>query len=163
MNEEYWKIVIGERDVMLKYLKRRYHQSEQWCEDMISAGMIRACERIGNLKDESKFKSWLWTIVINMARNELRLPIYKRHVEFTRMSVDSVQYEIIRDMEHDRILENVIAGLSWAQGTAFRLRYVDEMTFGEIAKVMDCAYDTAKANFRHAFLRVKDYLIERIL
>jgi RNA polymerase sigma-70 factor (ECF subfamily) len=141
----------------------QYKQSHEWCEDMVSLGIIKACEAVGTLRDEKVFKTWYWSIVINAARNDLRLPMHKRHIEFKDMRVEATQYTIIMDREHDEIIRNVIAGLPEIQGLVFKLRYVDELSFKEIAEIMDCPYDTAKANFRHAFLRVKPYLIERII
>lgn len=162
MSPSNWDIIVRERPIIIKYL-RQYNQSEQWCEDMTSAGIIKAVEAIGTLRDEKLFKTWFWTVVINVARNNLRLPIHKNHIEFKDMIVEATQYTIICDREHDIIIANVIAGLPHIQAVTFQLRYVDELSFKEIAILLDCPYNTAKANFRHAFLRVKPYLIERII
>ena len=66
-------------------------------------------------------------------------------------------------MEHDIIIANVIAGLPHIQAVTFQLRYVDELSFKDIAEILNCPYNTAKANFRHGWMRVKPYLIERII
>lgn len=140
-----------------------YKQSYEWCEDIFSESIIKACEGIGSLRDEKLFKTWFWSICINCARNNLRLPIHKNHIEFKDLKVDADQYTIICDREHDIIIANVIAGLPEIQGLVFKLRYIDELSFKEIAILLDCPYNTAKANFRHGWMRVKPYLIERIL
>lgn len=162
MSPENWIIIHTQRPILIKYLMQ-YKQSYEWCEDMVSGGTIKACEGIKSLRDVSLFKTWYWSICINCARNELRLPIYKNHIEFKDLKVDADQYTIIKDMEHDIIIANVIAGLPEIQGKVFNMRYVDELSFKEIAILLDCPYNTAKANFRHAWLRVKPYLIERII
>lgn len=162
MTQSNWDIIHTQRPIILKYL-RQFKQSEQWCEDMTSAGIIKAVEAIGTLRDEKLFKTWFWTVVINQARNDLRLPMHKRHIEFKDMIVEATQYTIIMDREHDIIIANVIAGLPHIQALVFQFRYVEEMRFKDIAEILNCPYDTAKANFRHAWLRVKPYLIERII
>lgn len=162
MTPSNWIIVHAQRPILIKYLMQ-YKQSHEWCEDMVSGGTIKACEGIKSLRDVSLFKTWYWTVVINHARNELRLPIYKMHIEFKDMRVEAEQYTIIRDREHDEIIRNVIQGLPHMQALVFQFRYVEEMRFKDIAEVLNCPYDTAKANFRHAWLRVKPYLIERII
>lgn len=151
-----------QRPILIKYL-RQYKQGDEWCEDIFSESTIRAVEAVSTLRDEKLFKSWFWSICINCARNDLRLPMHRGHVEFKDLKVDADQYTIIKDMEHDQIIANVIAGLPEIQGLVFKLRYVDELSFKEIAEIMDCPYDTAKSNFRHAFLRVKPYLSDRII
>lgn len=162
MSPENWIIIHTQRPIILKYL-RQYKQGDEWCEDMISLGTIKACEAIDTLRESSLFKTWFWTIVINAARNELRLPVHRRHVEFKDMRVEATQYTIIMDREHDEIIRNVIQGLPHIQALVFQFRYVEEMRFKDIAEILNCPYDTAKANFRHAWLRVKPYLIERII
>ena len=162
MTQSNWDIIVRERPIIIKYL-RQFKQSEQWCEDMTSAGIIKAVEAIGTLRDEKLFKTWFWTVVINVARNDLRLPMHKRHIEFKDMIVEATQYTIICDREHDEIVRNVIQGLPHMQALVFHFRYVDELSFKDIAEILNCPYNTAKANFRHAFLRVKPCLIERII
>ena len=162
MSPSNWDIIVRERPIILKYL-RQFKQSDEWCEDMTSAGIIKAVEAIGTLRDEKLFKTWFWTVCINVARNDLRLPMHKRHIEFKDMIVEATQYTIICDREHDEIIRNVIQGLPHMQSLVFQFRYVEEMRFKDIAEILNCPYDTAKANFRHAWLRVKPYLIERII
>lgn len=162
MTQSNWDIIVRERPILIKYL-RQYKQSDEWCEDIFSDSTIKAVEAVGTLRDPKLFKTWFWSICINCARNNLRLPIHKNHIEFKDLKVDADQYIIIKDMEHDIIIDNVIAGLPHIQAVTFQLRYVDELSFKDIAEILNCPYNTAKANFRHAFLRVKPYLIERIL
>lgn len=162
MSPSNWDIIVRERPIIIKYL-RQFKQSDEWCEDMTSAGIIKAVEAIGTLRDEKLFKTWFWTVCINVARNDLRLPMHKRHIEFKDMIVEATQYTIIMDREHDEIIRNVIQGLPHMQALVFQLRYVDELSFKDIAEILNCPYNTAKANFRHGFLRVKPYLIERII
>ncbi len=162
MTQSNWDIIHTQRPIIIKYL-RQFKQGDEWCEDMTSAGIIKAVEAIGSLRDEKLFKTWFWTVCINVARNDLRLPMHKRHIEFKDMRVDADQYTIIRDREHDIIIANVIAGLPHIQAVTFQLRYIDELSFKDIAEILNCPYNTAKANFRHGFLRVKPYLIERII
>ena len=162
MTQSNWDIIHTQRPIIIKYL-RQYKQSHEWCEDIFSESIIKAVEAIGTLRESSLFKTWFWTVCINVARNNLRLPIHKNHIEFKDLKVDADQYTIICDREHDIIIANVIAGLPHIQAVTFQLRYVDELSFKDIAEILNCPYNTAKANFRHAFLRVKPYLIERII
>ena len=46
------------------------------------------------------------------------------------------------------------------QKMALSLRIFEDLSFKEIAEIMDCPYDTAKANYRHALLKMKSRLEE---
>jgi hypothetical protein len=39
---------------------------------------------------------------------------------------------------------------------ALNLRIFEDLSFKEIAHIMQCPYDTAKANYRHALLKLKE-------
>jgi hypothetical protein len=41
---------------------------------------------------------------------------------------------------------------------ALTLRVFEDMSFKEIAQIMECPYDTAKANYRHALLKLREKL-----
>ena len=56
------------------------------------------------------------------------------------------------------MLQKEVDRLPFKQKTALILRVYDDMSFAEIAEIMDCPYDTAKANYRHAILKLKDTL-----
>ena len=44
------------------------------------------------------------------------------------------------------------------QKMALMLRVFEGLNFKEIAEIMGSPYDTAKANYRHAVLRLKDFI-----
>ena len=42
------------------------------------------------------------------------------------------------------------------QRVAITLRVFEDLSFKEIAQIMSCPYDTAKANYRHALLKLRE-------
>ena len=57
------------------------------------------------------------------------------------------------------LLHNIhaeIEKLPFKQKTALILRVYEDLSFAEIATIMQCPYDTAKANYRHALLKLKE-------
>lgn len=56
------------------------------------------------------------------------------------------------------ILQREIDKLPERQKLALSLRIFDDLSFKEIAEIMSCPYDTAKANYRHALLKLKERL-----
>ena len=53
------------------------------------------------------------------------------------------------------MLKAEIETLPEKQRQAISLRVFEDLSFREIAEIMDCPYDTAKANYRHALLKLK--------
>ena len=58
---------------------------------------------------------------------------------------DTVSYETFDIRESDDVGEK----------TALVLRVYEDLSFNEIAEIMDCPYDTAKANYRHALMKLR--------
>ena len=54
------------------------------------------------------------------------------------------------------MIQTEVDRLPFKQKTALVLRVYEDMSFSEIAEVMECPYDTAKANYRHALLKLKE-------
>jgi RNA polymerase sigma-70 factor (ECF subfamily) len=56
------------------------------------------------------------------------------------------------------VLRVAIDKLPPRQKLAIELRIFEDMGFQEVADAMDCPFDTAKANFRHALMNLKKIL-----
>jgi RNA polymerase sigma-70 factor, ECF subfamily len=128
-------------------------------EDVVQEAFIKAFQKIESFQGRSKFKSWLFQIAINTAKNRLR-SMRSDVVDIDKVSVShaETQETDLSRMDLHRILNTEIESLPPKQKLALSLRIYDDMSFAEIAEVMDCPYDTAKANYRHALLKLRDKL-----
>jgi DNA-directed RNA polymerase specialized sigma24 family protein len=57
-------------------------------------------------------------------------------------------------------VEVLVDSLPERQRVALSLRVFEDLSFQEIAQIMECPYDTAKANYRHAVLKLKKALTD---
>jgi RNA polymerase sigma-70 factor (ECF subfamily) len=125
-------------------------------EDVVQESFIKAYQKINFFEERSSFKSWLFRIAINTCKNKWRS---KSHQEVDINDVTlGVAEQTTKNLEHDeaqRILQSEVQKLPERQRTALSLRVFEDLSFQEIAKIMDCPYDTAKANYRHAVLKLK--------
>jgi RNA polymerase sigma-70 factor, ECF subfamily len=128
-------------------------------EDIVQDSFIKAYRRLNLFEGRSSFRSWLYQIALNTARNGFR--------KFSRESVgtDGLEIAVEGEMENHvialdvkSILQLEIEKLPERQRQALSLRVYDDLSFKEIAEIMDCPYDTAKANYRHALLKLKERL-----
>ena len=130
-------------------------------EDVIQESFLKAYQKLDLFEGRSSFKSWLFQIAINTSRNRLRMrPI-------SDLAVDDVQIGIASGIERGMVQENLkvvvrneIEKLPERQKMALVLRIFEDLSFKEIADIMSCPYDTAKANYRHGLLRLKERLQE---
>lgn len=135
--------------------------SAELAEDVTQEALLRAYTNIKSFRGDSKFSSWLLQIVINSSRN--------LHRSLSRRNETNIDDEVIPSEHKDyaRVegeqtlskLKSTIDKLPPRQKLALELRIFEELSFKEIATIMDCPFDTAKANFRHALIKVREQLV----
>ncbi|MCX7978749.1 MAG: sigma-70 family RNA polymerase sigma factor [Bdellovibrionaceae bacterium] len=138
-------------------LSLRFMKDLDMAQDIVQEAFIKAYEKLGSFEGRSSFKSWLYQITINAARNRLR---EGRHgmtdINNVRVAVGpSAEKRLVHSAVAD-LIQGQIEKLPARQKEALMLRVYEDLSFAEIAEIMDCPYDTAKANYRHALLKLKE-------
>lgn len=125
-------------------------------EDVVQESFIKAYQKLETFEGRASFKSWIFQITLNTARNKLR----GKHLD--SVDIENVQIPVEALGESDMIqadlksaVQNEVAKLPAKQRMALSLRIFDDLSFAEIADVMNCPYDTAKANYRHALIKLR--------
>ena len=140
-------------------LALRFTKDHGTAEDVVQEAFIKAYQKLHTFEERSSFKSWLFRIAINLSKNKLRSPTRNNvDVEDVVLSVEGInESETVFHQLRDFVDEEV-QKLPERQRMALSLRVFEELSFQEIAVIMDCPYDTAKANYRHAVLKLQKTL-----
>ncbi|UXR64752.1 sigma-70 family RNA polymerase sigma factor [Bdellovibrio bacteriovorus] len=160
------KVKSGDRRSFSELVKRhqrsvlrlslRFVKDMDTAEDVTQEAFIKAYEKLNTFEGRASFKSWLFQIAVNTARNKIR--------EWKRETVDIDDVQLAVDAEAETtlvhtavsdILKNEVEKLPFKQKTALVLRVYEDLSFNEIADIMECPYDTAKANYRHALMKLR--------
>jgi RNA polymerase sigma-70 factor (ECF subfamily) len=161
------KVKSGDRRSFSELVKRhqrsvlrlslRFVKDMDSAEDVTQEAFIKAYEKLNSFEGRASFKSWLFQIAVNTARNKLR--------EWKRDTVDIADVHLAVDAEAETSLVHIavadllhkeVEKLPFKQKTALVLRVYEDLSFNEIADIMECPYDTAKANYRHALLKLRE-------
>ena len=129
-------------------------------DDVVQESFMKAFHAIGSFRGDSSFKSWLLRITVNTAKNALRSRDRHTHVDVEDVDLRSFNkaYGRLEESETASLLRLAVAKLPARQKQALELRIYEDLSFKEIAEIMECPFDTAKANFRHAVLSLKKIL-----
>ena len=138
-------------------LSMRFMKDLDVAQDVVQDAFIKSYEKLNMFEGRASFKSWLYQITVNTARNKLR----ENRYDFS--DIDDVQLSVApiaeRKMIHAAVTDLIqleVDRLPFKQKTALVLRVYEDLSFAEIAEIMQCPYDTAKANYRHALLKLKE-------
>jgi len=133
-------------------------------EDLFQNTLIKVWYGFKNYNERQKFSSWLFTIAHNVAVDELRRKkkqyavssyinneaITSGHTPFTELTVMEMQHAL--DTEVMKLPEN--------QKQVFLLRMHSDLSFKEIAKIMNQPLNTVLGHMHYAVKKLRDKLRE---
>lgn len=138
-------------------LSMRFMKDLDIAQDVVQEAFIKAYEKLHMFEGRASFKSWLYQIAVNTARNKLRENRYDfTNIDDVHLSVSATAEKKLVHAAVSEIIQEQVDRLPFKQKTALVLRVYEDMSFAEIAQVMECPYDTAKANYRHALMKLKE-------
>lgn len=138
----------------------RFMRDHGGADDVTQDTFLKAFHAIGSFRGESSLKSWLLRIASNTAKNALRSRDRRPTVDVSDVPLawNHLDYARLEKMQTAELLKAAVERLPAKQRQALELRIYDDLSFKEIAEIMDAPFDTAKANFRHAILNLKKIL-----
>jgi RNA polymerase sigma-70 factor, ECF subfamily len=128
-------------------------------EDLVQETYVRAIPAVGRLRPESNIKAWLFKILRNIWFNQLRKRRSDPQMVQTDMeggSVDNLvnpgkdSYEIYAGQVEVRTVRTAIEQLSLEFREVIMLREFEELSYQEIANLLDCPLGTVMSRLARA-------------
>ena len=142
-------------------IARRFAADLDDAEDLAQRAFINAAERAGGWRGGS-FKSWLFRIVINLAKNHVRdTARFDRSAEAQEQEAPPTApdaHQRLEEAERQQVLREAIARLPRRQREVAVLRYLLEYSPGEIAQLLDVPRGTVNSRLRRGLDRLEAIL-----
>lgn len=152
------ELVVRHQRSLLR-LTLRYTREQSLAEDIVQESFLKAYQKLELFEARASFKSWLYQIAMNTAKNKFReRGLDLMNIEDTQLGVEPGAETGMVKADIQAALRAEIERLPEKQRIALTLRIFEDMSFKEIAEIMACPYDTAKANYRHALLKLRERL-----
>jgi len=145
-----------------------YHRvrSRMDAEDITQDVFITAFKRVKSLNEESKFRSWLYTVAINRVRDHMRkrkllnlmgfsAPKQADDIEQQGISEGPNAFEKVLRKDFWNEVENFLSELSRFEREVFILRFMDQLSISEIAEVMGKGQSTIKTHLYRALKKFR--------
>jgi RNA polymerase sigma-70 factor, ECF subfamily len=131
-------------------------------QDVVQESFMKAYQKINTFEGRSAFKSWIYQITLNTAKNKLRgRPMDTVEIDKVGVAHDYDFEEDVLSNDLKALVQIEVDKLPQKQKTALSLRIFEDLSFAEIAEIMKCPYDTAKANYRHALMKLRHTIGEQ--
>jgi RNA polymerase sigma-70 factor (ECF subfamily) len=139
--------------------------------DVVQDSFIRAFERLAEFQGDAAFGTWLLRIVTNRALDHLRsrkvrlaVPLEPDDEGLPPALVDRPEAdrpsERLERREQAERLERAIDALPPDQRAVFALYASGEMTYGQIAEIVDAPIGTVMSRLHHARRRLREALAD---
>ncbi len=130
-------------------------------EEAIQDAFLRAFRALGDYEDRERFSAWLVRILVNQCRTMLASA---RRREAMFLDVDPRELDLAIDGTSAAgawpDLEHALARLPDDQREALVLKYADDMTYAEMARVTGAGESALKMRVQRAFVRLRALLQE---
>ena len=137
----------------------RMARDAQRAEELTQDVFVRAWERLGSFRGESKFTTWLHRLAVNVVLQEGRTKGRRESREELTDDPEMYLKRVKREFPGTRMdLERAIAGLPDGARTVLLLRDVYGYKYDEIATMQNVALGTVKAQIHRARRMVREKL-----
>ena len=130
----------------------------QLARDMVQDLFTRIWEHRDRFKADASFTTWMFSIAYNMCKNEYRhkevVQTYQEHIMTT--TTDIATDDTLEQQQRRQMLTKAINALPENQKPLFLLRYEEELTVPEIARITMLPEGTVKTRLLTALKSVKE-------
>lgn len=161
--------------LMSRYIKpifnfaRQYTHNNEDSEDIVQDAFFKAWKHIKRFKKGKAFKPWLYAIARNTALDHVKK---KRTTVFsdlddnendlvfadTLADTEPLAHELFERKQSAEELDSVMDILHPDHRAVMVMHYQEEMTFDEIAEIIDRPMNTVKSWHRRALFKLRDKL-----
>lgn len=130
-------------------------------EEALQDAFLRAFNALGDYEDRERFSAWLTRIVVNQCRTVLART-RRRETVFPDLDPGELGFAAIAPDDGDAWpdLERALAQLPASQREALVLRYADDLTYEEMARITGAGESALKMRVQRAFVRLRSLLSE---
>lgn len=148
----------------------RYAGNHNDASDLAQEAFIRVYRSIGSFRGESSFLTWLYRVVTNVCKDEIRRRAREKTVSMEEMidqgqqpvkSTKTGPLEEVVHKEWREELQQLLNSLSYEHRTVIIMRDIQGYTYEEIAYFLECSLGTVKSRLSRARHILKDLLLAR--
>lgn len=145
-------------------------KDEQMAEEAVQDTFIKAFQKIDQLTEPHKLKSWLTSILVNQCRERMRtwswknvLLLFKEDESFWEQESESSVEALVIQMEEAHSLFAFIQSLDYKYREVITLYYYNEWSVEELASYLQVNKNTIKSRLMRGRQQLHKMLVEEEL
>lgn len=144
----------------LLYFVRRL-AGESAADDILQNVWLDAYNQKGRLKAPEAWSVWLYRIAHNKAVQAIRKDARYQPLSETEIASDAPVDDSSWSAEDAALVHQAIETLSPEHREAVTLRFIEDMSYADIAEVVGCGVGTVRSRLHYAKQKIRDYVEAR--
>ncbi|MBK7215108.1 MAG: sigma-70 family RNA polymerase sigma factor [Bacteroidales bacterium] len=150
--------IVRKYQEKIYFLVRRIVIIHEDTDDVVQNIFIKIWNNLDNFREDSKLFTWIYRISVNESLSFLKSRKYQALLNF-----QSLESEMINSLADDRFfsgeeiekkLQEAIIRLPARQRMVFNMRYYDELSYEEMAGILDLSVGALKASYHFAVKKI---------
>lgn len=160
--EEAFRILVDCYKERLYWHVRKIVLDHEDADDILQNTFVKIWQGLNAFRYEARLFTWMYRIATNEAinfLNEKKRKVYGNSGEITPMLENTIESDVYFNGDMiQKELQRAILRLTERQRLIFNMRYFDDMSYEDIAEVLEVAVGTLKATYHNAVKKIEGYL-----
>lgn len=164
-NERAFNLLVNKYQKKIYWIVRKMVLDHDETNDIVQDIFIKIHSSLKDFRGDSKFFTYIYKIAVNFSLNHLtkKKRTTNKQVDIEDDSLDIKSDDIGTDEHFDekrkqKLLKEAIENLEGQQRAVFNMRFYDNLSYEEIAKILNKSVGGMKANYFHAVKKIEAYI-----
>jgi RNA polymerase sigma factor (sigma-70 family) len=143
------------------YMTKDSEKAQDFTHDIF----IKAFDKLGNFQERSSFSTWLISIAHNYCSDQIRL---SKRLNTSPLDTDleatvTEPKDALAQEESIQLVKQALESLSPKEQALLRLKYEEEMSIDEIAKLYNIKTSAVKMRLKRSKAKIQEYYTQQYL
>ncbi len=164
-NEHAFNILVNKYQKKVYWIVRKMVLDHDDANDITQDIFIKVHSSLKDFRGDSKFFTYIYKISVNFCLNHIskKKRTSNREIDIEDDTLDIKSTDMGTDEHYDekrkqKLLKEAIENLEGQQRAVFNMRFYDNLSYEEIAAMMNKSVGGMKANYFHAVKKIEAYI-----
>jgi len=164
-NEHAFNILVNKYQKKIYWIVRKMVLDHDDANDITQDIFIKIHSSLKDFRGDSKFFTYIYKISVNFCLNHIskKKRTSNREIDIEDDTLDIKSTDMGTDEHYDekrkqKLLMEAIENLEGQQRAVFNMRFYDNLSYEEIAAMMNKSVGGMKANYFHAVKKIEAYI-----
>lgn len=164
-NEHAFNILVNKYQKKVYWIVRKMVLDHDDANDITQDIFIKIHSSLKDFRGDSKFFTYIYKISVNFCLNHIskKKRTSNREIDIEDDTLDIKSTDMGTDEHYDekrkqKLLKEAIENLEGQQRAVFNMRFYDNLSYEEIAAMMNKSVGGMKANYFHAVKKIEAYI-----